>query len=64
LPPFTRVRVTRCRGLKAFMPDFAVLYSRKCRSLPALDLRSAPGPTQIWLDPSGARHTTIARRRD
>jgi hypothetical protein len=28
----TRVRVTRCRSLPAFMPDFAVLYSLKCRS--------------------------------
>ena len=46
------------------MPDFAVLYSLKCRSLPASDLRTAPGPTQIWLDPTGARHTTIARWRD
>jgi hypothetical protein len=25
-----------------------------------MDLRTAPGPTQIWLDPAGARHTTIA----
>jgi len=33
LPTFTRVRVTRCRSLKAFMPDFAVLYSLKCRGL-------------------------------
>ncbi len=33
LPPSTRVCVTRCRGLKAFMPDFAASYSLKCRSL-------------------------------
>jgi hypothetical protein len=32
-PTFTRVRVTRCRNLPAFMPDFAVLYSLRCRSL-------------------------------
>ena len=31
---FTRVRVTRCWNLPAFMPAFAVLYSLKCRSLP------------------------------
>ena len=43
LQPFTRVRVIRCRSLKAFMPDFAVLDSLKCRSLPVLDLRTAPG---------------------
>ena len=42
LQPFTRVRATRCRSLKTFMPDFAVLYSLKCRSL----LRSAD-PTGI-----------------
>ena len=27
-------RVTRCWSLTAFMPDFAVLYSLKCRGLP------------------------------
>ena len=39
LQPFTRVRVTRCWSLLAFMPDFAVLYSLKCQSLlpPFLD---------------------------
>jgi hypothetical protein len=45
LPPFTRVRVTRCRSLPAFMPDFAVLYSLKCRSLPS---RSAPSNLTRW----------------
>src|SRR5580765_4242854 len=34
LQAFTRDRVTRCRGLTAFVSDFAVLYSLKCRSLP------------------------------
>jgi hypothetical protein len=45
----------------AFVPYFAVLYSLKCRSLPAFGPKNGPGPTQIWLDPTGARHTTIAR---
>jgi hypothetical protein len=31
---FTRVRVTRCWGLAALMPNFAVLYSLRFRSLP------------------------------
>jgi hypothetical protein len=30
LLPFTRVRVTRCWSLLAFMLDFAVLHSLKC----------------------------------
>ena len=34
LPPFTRVRVTRCWSLAGFMPDFAVLYSLRCWRLP------------------------------
>jgi hypothetical protein len=33
LPPFPRVRVTRCWSLLGFMLDFAVLYSLKCCSL-------------------------------
>jgi hypothetical protein len=33
LATLTRVRVTRCRSLLAFMRDFAVLYSLKCQSL-------------------------------
>ena len=53
LQPFTRVRVTRCRSLKGFMPDFAVLYSLKCRSL--LDFRVV-GP----VDPCRS-HATVER---
>jgi hypothetical protein len=34
LQPFTRVRVTRCWSQLAFVPEFAVLHSLKCRSLP------------------------------
>jgi hypothetical protein len=33
LATITRVRVTRCWSLLAFMLDFAVLYSLKCSSL-------------------------------
>jgi hypothetical protein len=33
LPPFPRVRVTRCWSLLGFMLDFAVLYSHKCYTL-------------------------------
>ena len=42
LPTFTRVRVTRCRSLTTSVPDFAVLYSLKCRSLPAFGPKNGP----------------------
>ena len=34
LQPFTRVRVTRCWSLLAFMPYFAVFHSLKCSGWP------------------------------
>ena len=65
LPPFTRVRVTRCRSLLAFMSDFAVLYSLKCRSLPdplsPLRLVEPPVMTGPILD--GAKQVKVPRPR-
>ena len=57
LPPFTRVRATRCQSLPTWMPDFAGPYSLTCRSLPesrprdpfrAARLASRSPPNHVW----------------